>query len=67
MQLYGKISAALIDEHMSPTRRIGLICLMSLLGQFAKADVSSEIFEAKRTGCRRSAGSSPGAVARVVE
>ena len=31
---------------MSHTRRIGLVCLMSLLGQFAKADFSSEISEA---------------------
>ena len=31
---------------MSHIRRIGLMCLMSLLAQFAKADVSSEIFEA---------------------
>jgi outer membrane protein assembly factor BamD (BamD/ComL family) len=31
---------------MSQTRRMGLMCLMSLLAQFAKADVSSEISEA---------------------
>ena len=42
----GKYLRPLIDEHMSHTRRIGLMCLMSLLAQFAKADVSSEIFEA---------------------
>src|SRR6266446_9378196 len=31
---------------MSHTRGIGLVCLMSLLAQFAKADASSEISEA---------------------
>src|SRR5437764_14894335 len=45
-QPYSTISADLIEEHMSHTRRIGLVCLMSLLAQFAKADASSEISEA---------------------
>src|SRR6185437_15731422 len=44
-QLYRTISAGVIEEHMSLKRRIGLMCVMSLLAQLACADFSNEISE----------------------
>src|SRR5262249_37967427 len=43
---YRTISAAAIEDHMSQITRVGLVCLMSLLAQFACGDMSSEIANA---------------------
>src|SRR5581483_9941186 len=36
----------IIEKHMSQIRRTGLVCLLSLLAQFADADISHEMAEA---------------------
>src|SRR5262245_11252439 len=46
MQPYRTISAAAIENHMSHMTPISLVCLTSLLAQFAYADISSEIAKA---------------------